>query len=59
MATKKKNSKVTITLRSKTEAVRLFDATEAAMDYFDNGTDTKNSLRRLVNLLCSAINEAE
>lgn len=60
MATKmRKNSKVTVTLRSKAEAIRLFDAAESAMDCFDNGTDTKNGLRRLVNLLCDAINEAK
>jgi hypothetical protein len=58
MATKtKKDSKVTVTFRSKAEAVRMFDATEAAMDYFDNGTETMNSLRHLVDLLATAINK--
>jgi hypothetical protein len=60
MATKtRKNSKVSITLRSKAEAIRLFNAAETAMDSFDNGTDTMKGLRRLVSLLCDAINEAK
>lgn len=56
MATK--TTKVTVTLR-RAEAIRIFDAAEAAMDYFDNGTKTMNSLRRLVIVLCEAINEAK
>jgi hypothetical protein len=52
------NKKVTITLKSHAEAVRLFEAAENAMDMFDNGTSTKNGLRRLVELLCDAANES-
>jgi hypothetical protein len=49
--------KVTVTFRSKAEAIRMFNAAETAMDHFDNGTETMNSLRHLVNLLETAINK--
>jgi len=51
--------KISATFRSKAEAVRIFNAAENAMDYFDNGTEAMNSLRRLVNLLATALDENE
>ena len=57
MATKTATKKVKVTL-GRAEAIRFLDAAEMAMDGFDNGTETMNSLRRLVSVLVKAINEA-
>jgi hypothetical protein len=51
------SNEVMVTFSSKAEANSMLKAAEEAMDYFDNGTETMNSLRHLVNLLETAINK--
>ena len=54
-----KNKKVTITFKSKAEAVRMFNTAESMMDYCDNGTPNMNNLRSLVDSLETAINKVK